>query len=921
MHAMTKLLSVLACCGTVLAITASVAGAQTGAAEVMGDVVDLAGAAVPHAMVTVTNIETKNERRLTADDRGRFIATGLVPGEYDVTAEAPGFAPRRQEELVLAPNQRVTVQLALRRAAMPETLTVGETPARLETTRSDVHQTIDAEQLEKLPNLRRDPFALSELVVATTANPAHGDPRVMAHDPSLNGYAVDGFNRKDSLTGASRVLAPLGAITAFDERVNGYTTEAGAAAGVFNVATSAGTNRLHGSVFDFFGDRSLNALKPIDQPTGTRPPYRSNQFGGVVGGPLAVNRDFFLLSYEGARQTIAGGTSVDFSPFVSSDPRSTAALAQLRSLAMREPQASDRDMWMLKANHEFNGGGTLRLQYAEQRVAGVAATGAGPAPVVASTDDGDARGRMFGALLGVAAGRFANEARAQYATNHDREAAGIPALTVFERGALVLRTGGSVLGPHDFTTDRVQVNDTVSITSGTHAAKAGVEALLDQNDLNPNALARGAYVFRSLASFGGGIPGGAGESYTQTFATDGRRRSVDMRTYSAFLQDTWRISTAATADLGVRYDAQVFTNGMPRDADHWAPRISFAVRRGDHAVIRTGYGLYCGVTPAWIPATALLDGSLNTTTVTLRGPAGPAYPNLLTRIPATPRSTTVVDTGFENAQIHQANVGYEWEKYRVGTGGVAYVFARGRHLPRLVEANGRGTFAGFDRVAEYQSTGDSLYNGLTMRGRLTRTASTFDVAYTLARMDATTFGGISRQGGTMADRSVLVQRAQERRTPGDDDHRHHLVASFIYDTTTRAALYHGITRRLLQKWTLSFTYDVLSGAPYSAYADADLNGDGNPFNDVAPGTTRNQYRLPWNISFNPRASRDFHFGNGRKVSLIWEAFNLTNRPNYVAVDDMLYALTATGLQRNPLFGRRTAQDEGRMMQLAAKVTF
>jgi hypothetical protein len=57
------------------------------------------------------------------------------------------------------------------------------------------------------------------------------------------------------------------------------------------------------------------------------------------------------------------------------------------------------------------------------------------------------------------------------------------------------------------------------------------------------------------------------------------------------------------------------------------------------------------------------------------------------------------------------------------------------------------------------------------------------------------------------------------------------------------------------------------------------------------------------------------------VSLIWEAFNLTNRPNYVAVDDMLYTLTASGLQRNPLFGRRTAQDEGRMMQLAAKVTF
>ena len=917
---MTKLLYASIGAAIVLAMTATAARAQTGAAEIVGDVVELTGAPVPHATLTITNVGTKNERRLTADDRGRFMATGLVPGEYHVTAEAAGFAPRRQEELVLAPNQRVSVPLALRRAALPETLTVGETPARLETERSDVHNATEAEKLESLPNRRRDPLALSELAVATTVDLTGGNPRVMAHDSWLADYAVDGFNRKDSLTGAPRMLAPLSAISTFDERINGYDAEAGGAAGVFNVATKVGTNRLHGSVFEFFGDRSLNALKTIDQPAGERPPYRSNQFGGVIGGPLA-NRDFFLVSYEGARQTIAGGASVDFSPLVSPDPRSTAALAQLRALATREPRTSDRDMWMLKANHEFNGGGTLRLQYAERRVDGAASAAARPAPVVATAGDLDNRARMLGALLGVSAGRFVNEARVQYATDRDRETAGPPALTVFERGALVLRTGDSVLGPHHFTTDRMQVNDTVSIANGAHAAKAGVEALLDQGDLNPNAMARGSYVFRSLASFAGGIPVGAGESYTQTFALDGRLRSVDVHTYSAFVQDTWRISSAATADIGVRYDAQVFAAGMPRDGNNWAPRVGLAMRRGEHAVIRTGYGLYYGTTPAWIPATALLDASLNTATVTVRSAAAPAYPNLLARIPATPRSTTVVDFQFESAQIHQANVGYEWEKYRVGAAGIGYVFARGTHLPRLVEANGRGAFGGFGRVAEYRSTGESLYNALTARGRLTRTALTFDVAYTFARIGATPFGVIAVQPGTISDRNVLAENAAERRAPGDDNHHHHLATSLLYDTTARAALYHGIVRKLLQNWTLSFTYDVLSGAPYTAYVDADLNGDGNPFNDVAPATTRNQYRLPWRISLNPRASRDFYFGTGRKVSLIWEAFNLTNRPNYVGADDVLYTMTATGLQRNPLFGRSTAQDDGRVMQLAAKVTF
>jgi hypothetical protein len=634
----------------------------------------------------------------------------------------------------------------------------------------------------------------------------------------------------------------------------------------------------------------------------------------VIGGPIAVDRDFFLFSYEGTRRTVAGGTSVDFSPFASSDPRSVA-LAQLQTLAARDPRRSDRDMWMVKANHELSGGGTLWLHYAERRNEGIAGVASRPAPAAAGNGDVDGEARMFGGFVGVAAGRFVNELRAQYAIDRDREASASPALTVFQGGALVLRTG-SMLGPHDFQADRVQVSDVVSVASGRHAAKAGVEALLDQNDIDANAMTHGAYVFRSLASFAGGIPAGAGESFTQTVASSRGKISTDVRTYAAFVQDTWRISPAATADVGVRYDVQAFERGVPRDTDNWAPRVGLAIRRGDHAVIRSGYGLYYGSTPALIPALALGDSGFATATVT--GAATARYPNLLANLPFARRAATVVHPQFENALLHQAHLGYEAEKYRVGSVGLTYLFARGMHLPRLIEATNRGAFS---RVAEYQSTGESVYNALTLRGRLTRPSLSFDLAYTLARMNATSFGATSVQFGTAADRNIFPLMTQERRLPGDDDHRHHLVASLVYETTSRANLYSGFTRMLLRHWTLSFTYDVLSGAPYSAYVDADLNGDGNAFNDLAPGTTRNHYRLPWYMSFNPRAARDFRFGDNKKVTILWEAFNLTNRPNYVAVDDVLYTLTTTGLQSNPLFRRATAQDEGRMMQIAARLSF
>jgi hypothetical protein len=131
--------------------------------------------------------------------------------------------------------------------------------------------------------------------------------------------------------------------------------------------------------------------------------------------------------------------------------------------------------------------------------------------------------------------------------------------------------------------------------------------------------------------------------------------------------------------------------------------------------------MYYGFTPALIPAFALLDGTLSTATVTMGGAAAPTYPSLLASAPSTLRSTTIVSPRFENAVVQQANVGYEWEKYRVGSLGVNYIFARGTHLPRLIEAGGPLT-----RVAEYQSTGESLYNAVTLRGGSCAPSVTFD---------------------------------------------------------------------------------------------------------------------------------------------------------------------------------------------------
>jgi len=116
-------------------------------------------------------------------------------------------------------------------------------------------------------------------------------------------------------------------------------------------------------------------------------------------------------------------------------------------------------------------------------------------------------------------------------------------------------------------------------------------------------------------------------------------------------------------------------------------------------------------------------------------------------------------------------------------------------------------------------------------------------------------------------------------------------------------------------------YMLQSGQPFSAFVNGDVNADRNAFNDLAPDTTWNQYRLPVQASLDPRISRRLGLGRSRQLSLIWEAFNLTNRPNYTAVDNSLYSLGGASLVRNPLFGRKTGQGDGRVMQLAAKLLF
>jgi hypothetical protein len=428
--------------------------------------------------------------------------------------------------------------------------------------------------------------------------------------------------------------------------------------------------------------------------------------------------------------------------------------------------------------------------------------------------------------------------------------------------------------------------------------KAGVDVLKDRNatEFGPQT----TNGFQTIAGFATGSPAWQ----TRTFDTGAVH--ADMNAYGAFAQDTWHATSALTLDVGVRYDLQAFTEGLPaRNRTDWAPRVGLALAPGERKnVFRAAYGLFYGTTPAMIPALAQAFSQVDVRTA--------------------PPSIAVIDPSFRTPRVHQASAGWEVEKYRAGSLGIDYLFARGERLPRSVEINIVGRFPGLNRVVSFQSSGQSLYNGVSVHARARVLQQLFyTMAYTFSRSDETpqepiamVFGGLNERGSLAMQGRILDTRA-----PGNNDRHHQLALSAMYDTSLLAVDRHGLSKRLIGNWQFGLVYTLQSGQPYSAFVNGDINGDRNAFNDLAPDTTWNQYRLPVQASFDPRVSRRLGLGRTRQLSLIWEAFNVMNRPNYTAVDNTLYSLGGASLVRNPLFGRKTGQGDGRVMQLAAKVLF
>ena len=990
LHATRRFAIGLSACAFLLAAAPARAQSATGALD--GIIVDQSGAVLPGVTVKVVSVKMGTSRTTVTDENGMFRNPLLPVGDYELTAELNGFQMRKLSDLQVTVGVTLSLRVEMAVGNVSETVTVTGASPVVETGRTQVTSTVGEVAVQNLPVNGRNFIDFALLTPGVTRDVRTGDISFAGQRGTLNSLVVDGadnnntfFGQTAGRTGSGRAPYQFSqdAVKEFQVNSNSFAAEYGRAGGaVINVVTKSGTNEFHGSAFEFFRDKSLNAINAINELNNLpKSPYRFNQFGLTIGGPIRSGRDFFFGNYDGQRNTTPNTVVLGLPANPPTDPASVAGIEILQSKGESWERRLDQDVFLIKTDHTLSAAHRLSFRYNHQNFTGQGFENGGPTNALEHTGASIVRTRTFNAsFTSVVTPQIFNELRFQAARDEEPGEANSenPEAVVQQSGSTVLTIGRNNFSPRETTIKRWQIADSLTWIRGAHKLKGGFDLQFDDILNRFPGFFSGSYTFRSLASFAGGRPNGTNEFYQQNFAgtdTTGPNTNPNIQEYSFFVQDEWKPMADVTLNLGLRYDlmktaappvrnpdpqlaaADIDTSRLDADTNNWGPRFGAAwAPSGQKFVVRGGGGIFYARTPSIMLGTAHSNNGINIVSLTFTGDAVPTYPAKFDSIPvggAAARPTIFyIDNDFQNARLVQANVAVEWEIFRDTSLTTTYLFVDGSHLPRSIDRNigSPGTrtftvadtgetfpyhsfaaadrpFSNFARVIAFESTAESRYNGITFElNRRFARSLLWRVAYTLGKVEDTVPDATAVVPGNAGDDVKYASNPANfdaDLTVGNNDQRHRLVTSGVWDTNGIADGVEGFTGALARNWSFSGILTVQSGQPYTARVGAvDLNNDGNTRNDIAPGTARNEFRLPNIVVLDLRVARDLPFGSrDRRVQLIWEAFNLFNRDNINGENTTLYSVTGTTLTRSTTFGRATSSFGERIMQLAVKFVF
>ncbi len=885
--------------------------AQSGTGLITGVVRDEQGGVLPGVTVTLRNQESGVARTTTTEADGRYRFPALGPGRYTLRVELAGFAVVEAHDLTITIGLELKQDIVMNVRTVAETVTVTAQAPIVDATKSEVAGTVTQQQIEVLPINSRQYLSLALLMPGTSLDATRSFFPTVNIGGSLTFNSttnmVDGMYNVWVEDGEPRQSLPEDAVEEFKVSNAQYKSEFGlATGGVLQVVTKSGTNTVHGTAFEYFRDKALNAKGVFET---VKPAYRRNQMGGSVGGPIRQDRMHFFGAFE--------RTAVDQFFTVKT------GLPEYAKLEGTFPQASRTNLYLGRVDWQISNSQNLFARYAGESEFLPCQGCGGSTSATSGYDEEVPRRSLVVGHTWIRGARQLNDLRVQFATAAYYIApAGTEPWTevgVFpaERMQRLTRSYSFPSFRYGSSNDQVgpesrwEVRDTYSITLPRHDVKFGfdVNYMTYQYDTVGNYA--GAYTFSKDQYFDPGDPASiAGLTGATNFTASLPPTTTKhpSKYYAVFAQDDWLLRPNVTLNLGLRYerlygnanedlDPTIFPKPIPfvdvskrGDKNNIGPRIGMAwdVRSNGATVVRAGWGVYYGN----IRMLANLGEfrNLQQFSVTIGNPAYPdpylgKDPSLF--ITSAAPNIQVTSNSFQQPTGQQVSIGISQAlpgEFAIHVDGV---YNRTRYDYKTVDINPRDPVTGvrplpeWARIDQTQSVSDLKYSAIyTKLEKRFSHRNQFMMSYTWTR---------SRDNAPLARFLDPFDPSLDWGT-SNGERRHAVVAS----------------GSVLLPWdvTVGVVWTARSQLPWSATAGKDLNKDGFT-SDLVPGTTRNSGSRDLNLAavnayraanglapvtesqidssaFNiadVRVSKSFRLRGRMKLDVVAQVFNFMNTTN------------------------------------------
>ncbi|MFN0125033.1 MAG: carboxypeptidase regulatory-like domain-containing protein, partial [Blastocatellia bacterium] len=767
--------------------------------RIEGVVTDANAQALPGVSVTLIHEASGKERAVISDAAGKYRFAALAPGRYTLGARMSGF---RTARMVFDGRAGVTLRqnIQLELAAIAAEITVeASQELQIDTTRTVNGGALTRRDIDSLPNDSRNIFDLVTLFAGTSApalsenSLAEGDTQdrfrtapeetgifsLSGGTPFSNNLTIEGLDNNDDRAARERFIPTTDAVEEFQVISHQFSAEYGrASGGRVNVRLRGGANQFHGRGFQYFRDEALNAntvTRNSDPARGFRLPYRQNNPGVSLGGPILRNRAFFFTSYEydniydradiAALVPLVSNTAFPLPAPTGANLGASARDRDGKAVIVNGGQAVglyDQQLATPRRAHTLQN--RSDLHFGGQHTAFVLLTlarnrderafpGGRRLPDTLRQTGRDSLSLALADNFTISPG-LVNIARAQFSRL-------TPADAPYGNGPVVLididdprdvignananpltragnlTAGSSNISGTDRRETRWQLQETLAITRQGHTLRLGADVQMIRSQFNDLADVTGTFRFASVPDY----LAGKFSRFVQRFNTASGMRN----TYTGlFAQHDWKPARRLNVSLGLRWDNETIL----RDRNNFGPRVSVAWDPLGTAktVIRGGYGMFVNrVLLRTLDDFVLTSNKILVDTDILEAArllGELRFPQALAANDPRVAQTGVREAGFvrrvspdlRTPESYQASLGFERELTRGFKVEVSYVFNRGLHLWRESNANAPRLPAGMRDWAEFLTARDfnNTIDPLTRLRPITSTGNADIVRFNLS---------------------------------------------------------------------------------------------------------------------------------------------------------------------------------------------